>query len=79
MRRTFGPEPIVQPSGVRRSAVVLLRRHRGQVPTSLIFRGPSERRWVVRNDASLAVTPSAELLAELREVIGEEAVLIERG
>jgi len=57
----------------------VLRRHRGEVPTSLVFSGPADRRWVVRNDPSLAVTPSPELLAELRAMVGEEAVLIERG
>ncbi len=56
----------------------VLRRHRGEVPTSLVFRGPDELRWVVRNDASLAVKASPELLAELRAVVGQDSVLIER-
>ena len=33
---------------------------------------------MIRNDASLGVHPTPELLAELRETIGEESVLIER-
>ncbi len=57
----------------------VLRRYRGDVPTSLIFTGPKEHRWVIRNDASLSVSPTPELLAELRDTIGEDSVLIERG
>ena len=56
----------------------VLRRHSGDVPTSLIFHGQHDSRWVVRSDASLNIQPTPELLAELREMIGENAVLIER-
>jgi DNA polymerase-3 subunit alpha len=57
----------------------LLRRNRGDVPTSLIFDGPGDHRWVIRSDENLSVSPSLELLAELRAAIGEESVLIDRG
>ena len=56
----------------------VVQRHPGKIPVSLVFRG-SGRRWVVRTNHKLAVSPTSIMLEELRALFGDERVLVHRG
>jgi DNA polymerase-3 subunit alpha len=56
----------------------LLRRHRGEVPVSIVFVNAGGEKWVVRLNPDLSVQPSDDMLGELRALVGPERIRVER-
>ncbi|MCI0650994.1 MAG: DNA polymerase III subunit alpha [Planctomycetes bacterium] len=55
------------------------QRHPGELPLALSFRSGGGERWVVRTEVRLSVAATRDMLAELRELVGSERVLVCRG
>ncbi len=56
----------------------LVARHPGGTPLSLVFCSPAGERWVVRTGEGHGIAPTSDLLSELRALVGEEHVLVNR-
>ncbi|MFN0057078.1 MAG: DNA polymerase III subunit alpha [Planctomycetota bacterium] len=56
----------------------ILQRHRGEIPVSLVFTGAEGERWIVRSNPELSVAPSPAMIEELRALVGDERIRVDR-
>ena len=56
----------------------LFSRNPGTMPVSLLFKGEDGHNWVMRCGSKSSVRPTAEMLEEIRALVGDERVRVER-
>lgn len=56
----------------------LFNRNPGKMPVSLVFSEEDGQRWVMRCGTNSTVKPTSEMLDEIRALVGEERIRVER-